>query len=131
MGNRAVICFDTFQPKSIGIYLHWNGGRDSIEGFLIATRKHMETRGQDAQYSKARFIQMVTTFFPGNLSVGLDHCENLDCDNYDNGVYVIDSKSLEITKRFNQHMPEQYHHDSQAIADLILKQIKAAETIKN
>ena len=31
MGNRAVI---TTENKKIGIYLHWNGGRDSVEAFL-------------------------------------------------------------------------------------------------
>lgn len=28
MGNRAVI---TTSDKKMGIYLHWNGGRDSVE----------------------------------------------------------------------------------------------------
>jgi hypothetical protein len=31
MGNRAVI---TDNKQRIGIYLHWNGGRDSVEAFL-------------------------------------------------------------------------------------------------
>jgi hypothetical protein len=31
MGNRAVI---TTEQKRIGVYLHWNGGLDSVEGFL-------------------------------------------------------------------------------------------------
>ena len=31
MGNRAVI---TTRSKDIGVYLHWNGGRDSVEAFL-------------------------------------------------------------------------------------------------
>ena len=30
MGNRAVI---TDIEKKVGIYLHWNGGRDSVEAF--------------------------------------------------------------------------------------------------
>ena len=33
MGNRAVITTRK-DLKDIGIYLHWNGGRDSVEGFL-------------------------------------------------------------------------------------------------
>ena len=28
MGNRAVL---EFQGTDVGIYLHWNGGRDTIE----------------------------------------------------------------------------------------------------
>ncbi len=31
MGNRAVI---TTEDKQMGVYLHWNGGRDSVEAFL-------------------------------------------------------------------------------------------------
>ena len=31
MGNRAVI---TTSKKDLGLYLHWNGGRDSIEAFF-------------------------------------------------------------------------------------------------
>jgi hypothetical protein len=32
MGNRAVI---TTEDKQLGVYVHWNGGRDSIEAFLL------------------------------------------------------------------------------------------------
>lgn len=31
MGNRAVI---TTRAKEIGVYLHLNGGRDSVEAFI-------------------------------------------------------------------------------------------------
>lgn len=38
MGNRAVITTskapDVSGAKDLGIYLHWNGGRDSVEAFL-------------------------------------------------------------------------------------------------
>jgi hypothetical protein len=38
MGNRAVITLKPHEGKSygnqVGIYVHWNGGRDSIEAFL-------------------------------------------------------------------------------------------------
>ena len=37
MGNRAVI---TTPDKKIGVYLHWNGGRDSVEGFLQTCKKY-------------------------------------------------------------------------------------------
>ena len=36
MGNRAVIAYrEEGVPKeqSTAIYVHWNGGRDSVEGF--------------------------------------------------------------------------------------------------
>lgn len=31
MGNRAII---TNKEKKVAVYLHWNGGRDSVEAFL-------------------------------------------------------------------------------------------------
>ena len=31
MGNRAVI---TTEGRDLSLYLHWNGGRDSVEAFL-------------------------------------------------------------------------------------------------
>jgi len=31
MGNRALIEFDNLD---LSVYLHWNGGRDSVETFL-------------------------------------------------------------------------------------------------
>ena len=40
MGNRAVISFkDEYYKKedSPSIYLHWQGGRDSVEAFRDAT----------------------------------------------------------------------------------------------
>lgn len=32
MGNRAVI---TTPDKKMGVYLHWNGGRDSVEPYRV------------------------------------------------------------------------------------------------
>ena len=41
MGNRAVI---TTPDRQIGIYLHWNGGRDTVEPLL----KYCELKGYRA-----------------------------------------------------------------------------------
>ena len=38
MGNRAVI---TTKERKIGLYLHWNGGRDTVEPLL----KYCELQG--------------------------------------------------------------------------------------
>src|SRR6056297_3498572 len=84
MGNRAVI---TTENKKVGIYLHWNGGRDSVEGFL----KYCELKGyrtpESDNYGWARLCQVIGNFFGGEYSVGIDIYENCDADNYDNGVY--------------------------------------------
>ena len=37
MGNRAIITTQKdFDNNGIGVYLHWNGGRDSVQAFLTA-----------------------------------------------------------------------------------------------
>lgn len=99
MGNRAVIAIGNPKEAKFGIYLHWNGGRASVEGFLDATRELMKDRGPDAQYGAARLVQVIGNFFGGTTSLGLDTLDNLDCDNGDNGVYYVDPESLEIVGR--------------------------------
>ena len=113
MGNRAVI---TNEPnngerweENIGIYLHWNGGRDSVEAFL----KYCELRGFRAtnrdNYGWARLTQVIANFFGGDTSIGIDQCKNLDCDNYDNGVYFIED--WKIVGREYHKGKEQNHYD--------------------
>ena len=93
MGNRAVI---TDERKKVGIYLHWNGGRDSIEGFL----KYCKMKGyRNDDYGMARLAQTICNYFDDGLSCGVDLLENLDCDNWDNGMYIINTSTWEITGR--------------------------------
>ncbi len=85
MGNRAII---TDKSGKIGVYLHWNGGRDSVEGFLeYCKRKGCRGFGSDSSYAMARLVQVVSNFFGGTTSVGIttytEGCE-------DNGVYVVE-----------------------------------------
>ena len=48
MGNRCVI---TDEARAIGIYLHWNGGIGSVEGFLTSTLpKSQEATSPDIRY---------------------------------------------------------------------------------
>ena len=93
MGNRAVItastAADVAASRDIGVYLHWNGGRDSVEAFLeYCKRRGFRSPEQDS-YGWARLCQVVGNFLGGDLSIGIDQCCKLDCDNFDNGVYII------------------------------------------
>ena len=101
MGNRAVITFVNDEGKkdknSVGIYLHWNGGRDSVEGFL-QTAKDYELRS--GSYGVARLTQIIANGLGGTLSLGVDLLKNLDCDNYDNGVYWIDQNFNIIDREY-------------------------------
>lgn len=95
MGNRAVITLENklmirnFSEDEIGIYLHWNGGYDSVSAFL----KYCELKGyrkpEEDNYGWARLCQVIGNYFGGTNSIGIDKCRNLDCDNWDNGVYLI------------------------------------------
>lgn len=106
MGNRAVI---TTRSKDIGVYLHWNGGRDSVEAFL----KYCKLKGYRPPeldcYGWARLCQVIGNFFGGELSIGIDKYDRLDKDNGDNGVYVIENWN--IVDRLFISWPEQHEYD--------------------
>lgn len=91
MGNRAVITTrENFDNNGVGVYLHWNGGRTSVTAFL----KYCEMRGfrapDEDNYGWARLTQVIANFMGADgLSVGIDTIDHLDCDNWDNGTYII------------------------------------------
>ena len=87
MGNRAVITFKS-HPK-IGIYLHWNGGVESVLAFIEATKRR-NARAPGDCYSVARLVQTIGDFLGHDgLSLGVDAIDSLDCDNGNNGTFVI------------------------------------------
>lgn len=93
MGNRAIV-----KPKGedIGVYLHWNGGIDSVTAFLeyCKLKEYRNFGGKFADgYGIARFCQVVGNFFGGGLSIGVETDvketkEYAEC--IDNGIYIID-----------------------------------------
>lgn len=89
MGNRAII-----KPvdMNIGLYLHWNGGRDSVEGFLkYCDMKGYRGLGVDSTYGLARLCQVISNFFGGSASVGVTRCvgTSKEAEMIDNGIYVV------------------------------------------
>ena len=113
MGNRAVITTskstDIENSTDIGIYLHWNGGRDSVQAFL----KYCELKGyrspEKDNYGWARLCQVIGIFFGGELSIGIDSCCSLDCDNWDNGVYIIKDWKIVGRKYFDGIEQDNYN----------------------
>lgn len=92
MGNRAVI---TTPKREIGLYLHWNGGRDTVEPLL----KYCELKGYRAPsadgYGWARLAQVAGNFFGGTCSVGIDaYTTDSRMNPGDNGIYVIEGWSI-------------------------------------
>lgn len=116
MGNRAVI---QMQGVEAGIYLHWNGGADTVEP-LLEVAKEYGLRGDD--YGIARLAQMMGNFFGGILSIGVENVARLDTDNGDNGTYVID-KNFNIVERlhFRSSFGEQREYDFDEMKKAIKK----------
>lgn len=106
MGNRAVIAT---KNKDLGVYLHWNGGRDSVEAFL----KYCELKGYRSpevdNYGWARLSQVIGNFFGGIYSLGLDIYEQLDTNNYDNGTYIIEDWKIIDRLYFNGEEQNEYN----------------------
>lgn len=103
MGNRAVI---TTEEKQIGIYVHWNGGRESIETFLAYCDMKQYRPPESDCYGWARMCQVIGNFFGGSTSIGIDKYNRLDTDNWDNGVYIIKDWKI-IGREFQQYKDEE------------------------
>lgn len=107
MGNRAII---KTAGGHIGLYLHWNGGRDSVEAFL----KYCDLRGfrspETDGYGWARLAQIIGNFFGGGLSIGMVELDGENDGEYcDNGAYII--KNWQIVGRENFNGVEQHKYD--------------------
>ncbi len=120
MGNRAVITWskaeDVSKTEELGIYLHWNGGMDSVKPFL----KYCELKGyaspdQDAAYGMSRICQVIGNYFGGTKSLGVNQCRYLDCDNWDNGTYICEGWNV-VGRQFFRG-PEQSGYD---LEDMLL-----------
>ena len=102
MGNRCLIV--PKGQKNLGVYLHWNGGVDSVTAFLeyCKIKDYRPFGGKNADgYGIARFCQVVGNYFGGGLSIGIEAITTELTEDYaeayDNGIYIIDG--WEICKR--------------------------------
>ncbi len=95
MGNRAIITTEDF---SMSMYLHWQGGRDSVEAFLDYCRLHGFRSPEADCYGWARLAQVACNFMgPEGLSCGIAPYSR-ECDPMsDNGDYVV--RDWEIVER--------------------------------
>lgn len=129
MGNRAVITTAPFAKKNVGIYLHWNGGEASVEGFLQAA-KALEWRSPkaDKSFALARLTQIIATYLGADgLSVGLGLVGELDTDNGDNGTYLIGGDWEIVGRKFHAWEEEVNPAKTAAIVRNVLAKIKAAD----
>ena len=122
MGNRAVITIkekDTPQEDWNSLYLHWNGGRDSVEPFLHVAKLYGIRCNSDSSYAIARLSQLIGNTLGGTLSLGVGAYKCLDTES-DNGVYVV--KDWEIVDRLNYEGYEQSEYNF----DEFVKEIRNA-----
>ena len=132
MGNCAVITFSTAN-NAPAIYLHWNGGRASIEGFLTAARqlglRHAPT-AQAQTEALDQLAEMLARFY-FRCNVGMTvyrlHYAGSDRDNGDNGTYLI-GRDLTIIDRLFKPRAEEINREKTAA---IIEQITAAAPIFN
>lgn len=127
MGNRAVITTarGAASPNEFGVYLHWNGGRDSVEAFLTYCKLKEYCSPEQDDYGWARLCQVVGNYFGGSTSLGFDLCNRLDMNNRDNGVYLMENWEI-VGRKFHNGW-EQQEYD---IYDM-LNEINAAQPEKN
>lgn len=115
MGNRATVIFwDGKARCSPAVYLHWNGGPESVYAFL----EELDRRGvrADQDYEAARFIQLIGEFFDqdkgSGLSLGVangpraitpDALAKVQTDHGDNGFYIVNrvAEPMEV-RRFRE-----------------------------
>ena len=105
MGNRAII---TTPDKEIGLYLHWNGGRDTVEPLLYYCKLQGYRDPAVDSYGWARMCQVMGNFFGGSLSIGIGpYTDDKSMDPGDNGIYVI--KGWEIVDRCGRTREQQVY----------------------
>lgn len=102
MGNRAVITFTAAQSAPC-IYLHWNGGRASVQAFLKAAR-HLNLNAPldgssginfDAQ---AQVLDDIANMIRDDFGMSSVYRETFGSSDTDNGVYTIGNQ-LDIVGR--------------------------------
>jgi hypothetical protein len=118
MGNRAIVVFTDGKDVSAQVYLHWNGGPESIYAFLEECDRRKIRGTSDLSYCAARFCHVVGDFFDQDkttsTSLGLfsspktlaqykrTEVKNNPAD--DNGIFLVSGEPGEWTV-------ERYHCD--------------------
>lgn len=127
MGNRAIIqTRESFDNEGIGVYLHWNGGYDSVSAFL----KYCELKGYRAPdadpYGWARLCQVIGNFFGGSTSLGIDNFTKDAGEWQDNGTYIIEGWEIVDRECWDDDWEEQSCYN---LTDMLLV-IDEAQPVK-
>jgi hypothetical protein len=134
MGNRAYVVFEDRQGnRSPAVYLHWNGGPESIYAMLDALARYQTRAGttaaagdlqpcgakqpygfaNDPFYAAARFTQLAGNFFGGFASLGLENTpERIEelAQVGDNGLYIVTPTGLKrCFHEYGADRADEYH----------------------
>ena len=104
MSNSAIITTENGwkdKTNNIGVYLHWNGGRDSIEPFLT----YCKLKGYiSPEVGECRYwvglMHVLTNFFNGESYLEINTVDKLVDIGCDNGVYIIKDWKIVGRKMF-------------------------------
>jgi len=114
MGDRAVITTNK-DLSGVGVYLHWDGNRSTVEAYLAFCECKRFRKPEDDPYGWAYLAAVIANAFADGNSVGVDMCSRLDCNNYDNGVYVI--KDWRIVDRV--YAPSSEYYEQYSLVDMV------------
>lgn len=126
MGNRAII---KGVGTNIGVYVHWNGGYDSVHAFTQYCKlKGYRSPESDPAYGTARLAQVIANYFGGSSSVGVENMSGATVlmpefvkELYlDNGIYEIEN--WEIVKHWNPNVisPENEFHEGYDLTEMLI-----------
>ena len=120
MGNRAVITIkqdNTPQEDWQSLYLHWNGGRDTVEPLLHVAKLYGVRCQSDPSYAIARLSQIMGNYIGGTLSLGVGTYKQLDTNNSDNGVYVVEDWEI-VDREFEPTYEQREYNFNEMVADI-------------
>ena len=122
MGNRAVI---KGKGSNLGVYVHWNGGYDSVLAFTQYCKLKGYRSPETDDYGVARLCQVIGNYFGGSCSVGVWNMTNETTmspslvDDYclDNGVYEIEN--WEIVAHWNSDLVTEEYHEGYDLTEFL------------
>lgn len=122
MGNRAVI---KGKGSNLGVYVHWNGGYDSVLAFTQYCKLKGYRSPEQDSYGLARLCQVIGNYFGGGLSVGVWNMHDQTTMTpglvedfwLDNGVYEI--KNWEIVAHWNSDLVTTEYHEGYDLTEFL------------
>lgn len=127
MGNRAVVI--DVKNMNKGVYIHWNGGLDSVQAFCkyCELLEENKTKVLSDEGKKLKgldlFAYVVNQFFYSeefpSPPVTVGNIKKLDIDNGDNGTFIIDEWEVVGRMYISRMTGEQQVYDLEDMLEAI------------